>query len=267
MIVRVGAGETALVGYGLLVSPATVDATLGHEYSGPHVACHVEGWRRSWDVTMPNASFYYERDGHRVYPEKILYLNVRRDPGTMMNCEVFVVDNEDLAAVNAREWIYDGVVATPDLRGVRVEGGDALIYTGKAEHIVRSAARASDVAIRRSYRIGDMTDLDLQPGTFDVVLCVLGLFFVDDMPGLVRSLWELLRPGGRLVITVLGDLFFAPMLDVFVDAVHAERPGFDVVEPWRRTEDPHTIQAIMADAGVPGVGDPKRSRHHPDPVQ
>ena len=98
---------------------------------------------------------------------------------------------------------------------------------------------------------GDMTDLELAPGSFDVVLCVLGLFFVDDMPGLVRSFWGLLRPGGRLAITVLGDRFFAPMLDVFVDAVHAERPGFDVVEPWRRTEDPGTLQAIMTDAGVP----------------
>jgi len=101
-------------------------------------------------------------------------------------------------------------------------------------------------------RTGDMTDLDLPEGSFDVVLCVLGLFFVDDMPGLVRSLWELLRPGGRLAVTVLGDRFFAPMLDVFVDAVHAERPGFDVVEPWRRTEDPDTLRAIVTDAGVPG---------------
>jgi SAM-dependent methyltransferase len=99
-------------------------------------------------------------------------------------------------------------------------------------------------------RAGDMTDLELPPGAFDVVLCVLGLFFVDDMPGFVRSLWALLRPGGRLAITVLGDRFFAPMLDVFVDAVHAERPGFDVVEPWRRTEDPETLRVIMTEAGV-----------------
>jgi ubiquinone/menaquinone biosynthesis C-methylase UbiE len=98
---------------------------------------------------------------------------------------------------------------------------------------------------------GDMTDLEIPPGSFDVVICVLGLFFVDDMAGLVRSFWELLRPGGRLAITVLGDRFFSPMLDVFVNAVHAERPGFDVVEPWRRTEDPGTLRAIMTEAGVP----------------
>jgi SAM-dependent methyltransferase len=101
-------------------------------------------------------------------------------------------------------------------------------------------------------RPGDMTDLDVPEGSFDVVLCVLGLFFVDDMPKLVRSLWELLGPGGRLAVTVLGDRFFAPMLDVFVGAVHAERPGFDVVEPWRRTEDPDTLRGIVSNAGVPG---------------
>ena len=100
-------------------------------------------------------------------------------------------------------------------------------------------------------RAGDMTDLALPPASFDVVLCVLGLFFVDDMPRLVQSLWELLKPGGRLATTVLGDQFFAPMLDVFVEAVHAEHPGFDVVEPWRRTEDPATLRAIMTDAEVP----------------
>ena len=110
-----------------------------------------------------------------------------------------------------------------------------------------SIAGLANVELRR----GDMTDLKLSPASFDVVLCVLGLFFVDDMPGLVRSLWELLRPGGRLAITVLGDRFFAPMLEVFVDGVHAERPGFDVVEPWRRTEDPATLTEIMTEAGIP----------------
>ena len=97
---------------------------------------------------------------------------------------------------------------------------------------------------------GDMTDLELPPDSFDVVLCVLGLFFVDDMPGFVRSLWDLLRPGGRLAITVLGDRFFAPMLDVFVDAVRVESPGFDVLEPWRRTDDPDKVRTIMTNAGV-----------------
>ena len=150
-IVEVGAGETAVVGYGLLLSRDTVDTTLGREYKGPYVACHVDGWRRSWNVTMPNNAFYYEEDSHRHYPEKILYLNVRRDPGTLMNCAVFVLGGDDLAAMNSREWIYDGVVVTRHLKGVRIEGGDAVMYAGKAEHVIESPLHPSEVAVRSSY--------------------------------------------------------------------------------------------------------------------
>jgi ubiquinone/menaquinone biosynthesis C-methylase UbiE len=101
-------------------------------------------------------------------------------------------------------------------------------------------------------RTGDMTALDIEPGSADVVLCVLGLFFVDDMPGLLRSFSALLRPGGRLAVTVLGERFFDPMIQIFIDAVHAERPGFDVVEPWRRVGDASTFRAIAEEAGLTG---------------
>ena len=149
--INLGAGETAAVGYGLLLSRDTIDKTLGRKYEGPFASCHIDGWRRSWDVSMPNAAFYYEEEGARVYPEQILYLNVRRDPGTLMNCTVFVLREDELAVMHSREWIYKGLVVTSDLRGVCLEGGDALMYVGKAEHRVRSATSPRDVALRRSY--------------------------------------------------------------------------------------------------------------------
>ena len=114
-----------------------------------------------------------------------------------------------------------------------------------AEERVR-AAGAQNVEVRT----GDMTALDIDAGSIDVVLCVLGVFFVDDMPGLLRSFWSLLRPDGRLAITVLGERFFDPMIDVFVDAVQAERPGFDIVQPWRRIGDPTAFRALAEEAGL-----------------
>jgi ubiquinone/menaquinone biosynthesis C-methylase UbiE len=114
-----------------------------------------------------------------------------------------------------------------------------------AEERVR-AAGATNVEVRT----GDMTALDIEPGSVDVVLCVLGVFFVDDMAGLLRSFWSLLRPGGRLAITVLGERFFDPMIGVFIDAVHAERPGFDIVQPWRRIGDPAAFRALAEQAGL-----------------
>jgi ubiquinone/menaquinone biosynthesis C-methylase UbiE len=116
-----------------------------------------------------------------------------------------------------------------------------------AETRVR-AAGADNVEVRT----GDMTALDIEPGSIDVLLCVLGVFFVDDMQGVLRSFWSLLRPGGRMAITVLGQRFFDPMIDVFLDAVEAERPGFDVVQPWRRIGDPPTFRALAEEAGLTG---------------
>jgi len=117
-----------------------------------------------------------------------------------------------------------------------------------AETRVR-AAGAENVEVRT----GDMTALDIERGSVDVLLCVLGVFFVDDMPGLLRSFWSLLRPGGRMAITVLGERFFDPMIDVFLDAVEAERPGFDVVQPWRRIGDPAAFRALAEEAGLSDV--------------
>ena len=103
-------------------------------------------------------------------------------------------------------------------------------------------------------RIGDMTALDLPPRSFDGVLSVLGVFFLDDMPAAVRSLWSLVGPeGGRLVVAVLGEEFFDPMRDVFVDAVAAVRPDVHVHQPWRRTEDADVFRGVLLDAGIAEV--------------
>ena len=79
---------------------------------------------------------------------------------------------------------------------------------------------------------------------------MLGIFFFDDMPGFVRRLWSWTRPGGRLAVTVLGRRF-DPMRDAFLEAVHELRPDVEVVEPWRRTEDPATFAGVFAAADVP----------------
>jgi SAM-dependent methyltransferase len=103
-------------------------------------------------------------------------------------------------------------------------------------------------------RIGDMTALDVPPRSFDGVISVLGVFFADDMPAVVGSLWSLVTPGGgRLVIAVPGEQFFDPMRDVFVDAVAALRCDLHVQQPWRRTEDPVVLRGVFLDAGIAEV--------------
>lgn len=149
--ISLNAGEVAVVGYGSLLSREIIGQTLGHDYDGPFVMCHITGWRRSWDVIMPNAAFYYVEDERRVYPDRILYLNVRRDSNTLMNCSVFVVGAGERGVMDGREWIFDPTIVTSDLRGVSIKSGDALMYVGKSDHTLQSFDNSRDVALRRSF--------------------------------------------------------------------------------------------------------------------
>ena len=144
-------GEIGVVGYGSLLSVESISRTLKVPYTRPFIACEIEGWRRAWTVSMPNQAFYYEDEGKRVYPPKIIYLNVRPLPNALMNCAVFVVDFEQLKAMHAREWIYDPVKVTQDLRGMRIIGGEAIMYVGKPEHAVDQSSSPRGAAIRGSY--------------------------------------------------------------------------------------------------------------------
>ena len=143
--------QTAIVGYGSLLSRLSAEKTLGRRYDGPFERCHVAGWRRSWDIGMPNETFYFDDGGRRVYPSRILYLNVRPDAGTLLNAVIFVAEPEELAALHRREWIYEPRVVTADLRGVTVEGGDAIMYVALPEYVVHAAAERHEAAVRASY--------------------------------------------------------------------------------------------------------------------
>ncbi len=143
-------GETALVGYGSLLSLPSLERTLGRTYTGPFLRCVVRGWRRTWDAAMPNKTFYTETAHGRMTPEAILYLNVRRDPASSINGVVFVVNPEELAAYDRRESIYDRVDVTGEL-DVKVEGGTAYLYQCRPESIMTDVKSPAKAAVRASY--------------------------------------------------------------------------------------------------------------------
>jgi hypothetical protein len=145
-------GESALFGYGSLISMASLERTLGRRYAGPFIVCELAGWRRGWDVFMPNnETFYTDTPGGRMYPDKILYLNVRRMPESAINGVLFVLDPADLAAFDQREWIYNREDITDELRGVAVRGGRAYTYVAKAEYRLEGATSPAQAAVRSSY--------------------------------------------------------------------------------------------------------------------
>lgn len=99
---------------------------------------------------------------------------------------------------------------------------------------------------------GDMLALPYD-AEFDAVLCVLGIFFVSDMPAAVRALWGHVRPGGSLSVTTFGAEVWEPVLSHFIDVAGRARPDIELVVPWRRTERAEILAKVFHDAAIAGV--------------
>jgi hypothetical protein len=149
--IRLGSGEHAVFGYGSLMLRESMERSLGHAYDGPFIDCAVRGWRRTWDVAMPNETIAATDGGDTFIPRRILYLNVHPDPATTVNGSLFVVNEAELASFDRREWIYARVAITAALVGVHVEGGEAYLYAGLPEHEWPGGGTNRDYAIRETY--------------------------------------------------------------------------------------------------------------------
>lgn len=159
-VVELKPDESALFGYGSLISIASLEKTLGRKYTGPFIVCELEGWRRGWDAAMPNKepkkkpnepTYYEETPSGRMYPDNILYLNVRQISDSLINGVLFVVNSKELKGFDEREWIYCRKDVTSQLHGATVESGSAYVYSAKPEYVMTNVASPAQAAVRRTY--------------------------------------------------------------------------------------------------------------------
>ena len=80
---------------------------------------------------------------------------------------------------------------------------------------------------------------------------MFGLFFVDDMAGLLSRAWSWLAPGGVLAITSWGEQVLAPGEALFWEAVLREQPTLAPKSHAGRLDTPDKIAAVFAEAGLP----------------
>jgi SAM-dependent methyltransferase len=137
-----------------------------------------------------------------------------------------------------------------------------------AENLIqRARVKASIRRLRNAeFRVGDLERLDLPAASFDAVLCVFGIFFLDDMAGALRRMWGWVRPGGRLAVTVWGRDTFQPAEGIFWEEVRAERPDLYMgYSPWDQVEDPVALRALFEESGIPGAVAEAEPGFHPTP--
>jgi len=157
-----------------------------------------------------------------------------------------------------------GASAIPAAESVAPSG--SVIGVDLSENLLRLArAKAQSLGLKNiEFRSADMLALPFPDQHFDAVVCVFGVFFVPDMASAVRSLWRVLRRGGKLVITTWGPRFLEPANTAFWNAVREVRPdlyrGFN---PWDRICDPPSVRGLLDEAGVNGADVVAVSGEHP----
>jgi ubiquinone/menaquinone biosynthesis C-methylase UbiE len=148
----------------------------------------------------------------------------------------------------------------------KVGSSGSVIGVDLAERLLE---RAREKARHRGlhnveFRVGDMLALGFPAAHFDAVVCVFGIYFVPDMPGAVRELWRLVRPGGQLAITTWGPRFFEPASSAFWNAVREVRPDlYKGFNPWDRITDPTALSVILPDTNVQRLDVVAEEGRHP----
>ena len=118
--------------------------------------------------------------------------------------------------------------------------------------VIQAATKAAAMgAAGATFRCASVESLSFPAASFDAVLSVFGLFFIEDMSGLLARAWSWLRPGGSLAITTWGQDVLAPGEALFKEASLRENPSLDHPSHASRLDTPEKLSAVFTDAGLP----------------
>ncbi|WP_294609799.1 methyltransferase domain-containing protein [Roseovarius sp.] len=161
-----------------------------------------------------------------------------------------------------------GVVA----RSAAVRSGDAATVTGadvNSDMLAAAARFAADADLADIAWVEcDAADIPEQDSKFDVALCQQGLQFMPDKKGALAEMWRVLKPGGRLAITVWKTR--SPIGAAFAN-VFDRHFGEGTAAPWEMVYslgDRARLRKLASGAGFRNTHitfDVKFARH-PDPA-
>ena len=84
------------------------------------------------------------------------------------------------------------------------------------------------------------------------------------MEGLLKELWRMVKPNGKLAITTWGPDLFAPVYNIWREAVKKERPDlYAAFNPWDRITDIESVKNLFMSAGINNVDVVAENGSHP----
>jgi SAM-dependent methyltransferase len=103
------------------------------------------------------------------------------------------------------------------------------------------------------WHVADAASLPVPDASVDVVLCQMGLMFMEDKLAALGEMRRVLVPGGRVAISTPGTIQppFASMEQAIVDHIGPELGGF--VQAVFSMHDPDAVAALLVEAGLADV--------------
>ena len=147
-----------------------------------------------------------------------------------------------------------GASALPAAQAVGAKGSVIGVdLSARLLEQARAKAKARGIT-NVEFRIADMTALGYPDDNFDAVVSVFSIFFVPDMEGLVRELWRMVRPGGKLAVTTWGPRIYEPAYGRWQSAVRQERPDLhSAFNPWDRITESEAVRRLLRDGGATNI--------------
>lgn len=134
------------------------------------------------------------------------------------------------------------------LAAERVGSSGTVTGLDLSPDMIKVAREVSPLSV--AWHVGDATSLPFPDDAYDVVLCQMGLMFMQDRHAAVAEMRRVTAPGGRVVINTPGAIqpLFALMEQALVDHISADLGGF--VQAVFSMHDPEEVESLLRDAGL-----------------
>ena len=150
-----------------------------------------------------------------------------------------------------------GQISLPAAAAVGAEG--SVLGVDLSERMVEAARKLAQRERVRNLEFArmDAATLALPDARFDVVLCSLGLMYLPDPAAGVREMHRVLRPGGRLVLSVWGERKRCGWAGLF-EIVDAEVAS-EVCPLFFGLGGPGTLARLCREAGFEQITEQRRA--------
>lgn len=137
-------------------------------------------------------------------------------------------------------------------------GAQVLAIDQSARMLELLSARARSEGLSIETRIMDGHALELADSSFDMAGSQFGVMLFPDMPKGIREMTRVVKPGGRVLMTVYGNPHKIDFLGFLIGAIQSVRPGFtgppmDPLPLPFQLQDPKTLHKELAAAGLKAV--------------